>query len=366
MKAWILSLSLFAAGIHADDFSNAFSQYKQALENNDVRSALIHAKEAWVYGELKFGKRTENTLNLHFNYANMLAQNHLFDEAFQEYGLVEEGYRRSLGAYSEPVFNVRLERYHAGYQYSMINSEYKLFQAKRIGKKLMSHALELSEQYPARAADFHHRVISVFQKTSSAVYSHTRMIRFAKNAEALLIAKYGESDGQTIETRFYLAKLYRTDGQLKSAASKMEEVVHTLKSITAYTHPWQVKAHAQLVGIYQEMGNTDKADEHSVAIGAMTPWNEETIEPEPIYRVQADYPQSYAMVRKEGVVIVEFDISLTGEVVAPRVVSSTGGRRFEESTLDAIQQWRFAPKFVSGEAQIAHNRLLTMRFMIAH
>ena len=52
----------------------------------------------------------------------------------------------------------------------------------------------------------------------------------------------------------------------------------------------------------------------------------------------------------EGWVQTEFDVDESGFVRDARVVESAGGDGFEAAALDAVRGFRYAPKFVDGEA----------------
>jgi protein TonB len=68
-----------------------------------------------------------------------------------------------------------------------------------------------------------------------------------------------------------------------------------------------------------------------------------------IRRVQPVYPKLAINARMNGTVIVECIIDKTGRVREAHVVSSTSPL-FNQSALDAVQQWQFAPGSLHGNA----------------
>jgi periplasmic protein TonB len=68
-----------------------------------------------------------------------------------------------------------------------------------------------------------------------------------------------------------------------------------------------------------------------------------------IRRVQPFYPKLALTARMNGSVIVECIIDKTGRVRDARVLRSTSAL-FEQSALDAVQQWQFAPGSLHGKA----------------
>jgi protein TonB len=68
-----------------------------------------------------------------------------------------------------------------------------------------------------------------------------------------------------------------------------------------------------------------------------------------IRRVQPFYPKTALAIRLNGTVIVECIIDKTGRVREEHVVSSTSPL-FNQSALEAVQQWQFAPGSLHGQA----------------
>lgn len=360
--------SVSVSSVHAQDFKATYEDYLTAVDNNDFESALPLAQKALIMGEAKFAKGSENALNLRFNVANMLVKNRQFSEAYEQYQQVEEGLEALFGKDSSQVFDVRLSMYFAGtksgpQRRGSATPDYSK-KAQSLGRRLVKQAKALAEEQPELAANYYYQVISTLQKAGKSVMKMRRMASFAEDTEGLLIAKYGESDLRVLETRYYLGKLYKSDRKFNTASEKLESVVSIIDDAIDYTHPWELSAHAQLVDIYETIGKSEKATEHCLAIGQMTPWDDNLIEPTPLFRVDPKYPMSYARARKNGSVKIKFDISEYGFVINPEVIDIKGGERFAESSLEALKQWRYAPKFVDGQVQIAEARYVQLDFFI--
>ena len=116
------------------------------------------------------------------------------------------------------------------------------------------------------------------------------------------------------------------------------------------------------MAIFETKGKSEEATEHCLAIGRMKPWRDD-IEPAPLYRVNPKYPVNYARKSKEGSAIVAFDISPFGFVENARILESDG-ELFEKESLAAIKQWRYAPKFVEGEAVVAKGQKVRLDFRL--
>ena len=78
--------------------------------------------------------------------------------------------------------------------------------------------------------------------------------------------------------------------------------------------------------------------------------------PAPLARLNPLYPPRARMRRIEGVVVVEFLVTETGEVRDPTVRSSQPGDIFTSAALRAVQRWRFNPGIRDGEAVVTRVR----------
>ena len=108
-------------------------------------------------------------------------------------------------------------------------------------------------------------------------------------------------------------------------------------------------AQLALVEAFERQGRRDAATVHCLAIGRSVPWVGKA-DYEPLYRVPPVYPTSEWKRRREGWVNMEFAVDENGIVRDPKVVESEGGPGFEVSALEAMRGFRYAPRFVDGNA----------------
>ncbi len=64
-------------------------------------------------------------------------------------------------------------------------------------------------------------------------------------------------------------------------------------------------------------------------------------------QIPPDYPPAMRQDKRDGVVMVEFEVDAKGRVVSARVRESSH-RAFEEPTIRAVLQWRFEPGLCHG------------------
>lgn len=67
------------------------------------------------------------------------------------------------------------------------------------------------------------------------------------------------------------------------------------------------------------------------------------VAPQVLFRVDPRYPEIARTARRQGAVVVEAEIATDGSLQSARVVSSPLGFGLEQSALEAIRAWRFAP-----------------------
>ncbi len=67
------------------------------------------------------------------------------------------------------------------------------------------------------------------------------------------------------------------------------------------------------------------------------------VAPQVLFRVDPKYPEVARTARRQGAVVVEAEIATDGSLQSARVVSSPLGFGLEQSALEAIRAWRFAP-----------------------
>ncbi|MFQ5543210.1 MAG: energy transducer TonB [Nitrospiria bacterium] len=74
----------------------------------------------------------------------------------------------------------------------------------------------------------------------------------------------------------------------------------------------------------------------------------------PLFRIPPTYPRRAIRAKIEGVVTVQFTITIDGSVQDPVVVRSNPEEIFDQAALRAIRKWKFRPKRTSGRAVVRH------------
>jgi protein TonB len=91
-----------------------------------------------------------------------------------------------------------------------------------------------------------------------------------------------------------------------------------------------------------DVGGVGNGSGEPITAGAIV-WHAGIVPPKVLYRIDPKYPELALSVHRQGAVVVEAEIATDGSLRSARVVSSPLGFGLEQSALDAIRSWRFAP-----------------------
>lgn len=347
------------------NFSSVYNAYTTASESNDYQLTVNLALEAYDLGKVKFGELHENTLALEFNVANAYVANEQSKEAIKKYKVLQDKYEDAFGEASPEYFNLGLTYLDAVNNTKSLKHEKKVKLIGDILKPLVSNIEALGEAHPHNAAIYYHALSMAFLESSPLPIRLRRLESIVEEAEKLAHDTWGESDLRTVEVHFARGILLKSTKQKELAAQQFELVVDVFNKHLDFSHPWELASHARLVEIYEELDDSESATEHCVAIGSMTPW-QDNIDPVPLFRVHPTYPLSAAKSGREGWVKIQFDITEQGFVANATVLeTSKGGAVFKKTSLAALEQWRYAPKFEDGQAQVAASRFVQLDYKLA-
>jgi protein TonB len=88
------------------------------------------------------------------------------------------------------------------------------------------------------------------------------------------------------------------------------------------------------------------------------------IEAVPVVRVEPEYPRKAARAGREGWVKLGFTITPSGGVANVRVLESRPRRVFDRAAKRALEQWRFRPQRIEGQA-LAREAVQVIEFKLA-
>jgi hypothetical protein len=195
-------------------------------------------------------------------------------------------------------------------------------------------------------------------------------IPFMLEAYESFLSRKGETAQETGLVAYDLSWHLYAQGNYENA---VEFALVSLVSFQLEDDPThQMEALALLVREYEELGESDLATEHCIVIGRLTAQSLDQ-DRQPLFRMAPRYPSKQLISGEQGYVDLEFDIDEQGFVRDPTVVElmstpplysvsaermrSFGpeNRSFEAAALQALERFRYAPKFVHGQAVRVEN-----------
>lgn len=351
------SISSSHANVKTSEFNLAYKQYINNLNNNSEQTDL--ANEALALFEMSktvSGEQHPNSIMLLISAANHFRNADELETATKHYdvalSLIEDSELESSLTHINLLVEILDTR-------GLTTFRDRNDISQQLYKELKSFFEETDPNLTLLAS------LNAF---STMIENRDLGIRFSKlnsfakrllgKAEELLPANSAE----LIRAQFNHGILLHSMEKDKDAINAFVKVVDVISTNTDYSHPYEVAAHSRLVNLFEKRGDSEAATEHCVAIGQMTPWQDD-IKPQPLFRLDPKYPTSFARKGKGGWVLLSFDITSYGFVENIKVLDSSS-KGFEEPSIKAIESWRYAPKFENGKAVKAEGMQVQLDFSI--
>lgn len=312
-------------------FEAAYAGYQSAVKTQDKDAEQAFAEESYQHGCRLHGPDSLNCASLAVNLANAFSESSEQTERLFKHALPI--YMREFGSNSIEVADLYIQ------QGDFLNL------SKEQAKEPLGEAIDIAE---ALEADSPLAAAQIKLEAGRVLLDkHSRKSRILLQAHEALAASLQENDVRLIESRFLVGKYYQAQGQKKKSIPYWEKNIETLEAVEGPTHHSELISRAFLVDAYETLGRSEEATEHCLAIGRLTPW-EENQEGLPLFRMAPNYPVSAVKRGKEGWARVSFTINEIGVVEAINVIDSSSSV-FEKPTIEAISKWRYAPKFENGK-----------------
>ncbi|MCK8126259.1 energy transducer TonB [Pseudoalteromonas sp. S1610] len=346
-----LSLSVLSTMSFAEQASNAQAVFNDAYQNylNAVKTKKNMqqaAEQAYTLGKAVYGDNSDNTANLAINYA------------------------KSINGYGKKWIEKRFSLYQQAYTISVNNHGNKSLETvdSLVGMANFAPSAQKADYYldqviaiantenkPKFLADMKLEAATILaNKFSYEKYREAK--NYLEEADEYYQANLPKNSVEQIKADFLMASFAEGRKRYDQAIERLNRVVKVFDENLSYDHSAELTAHSRLIGLYEKKGKSDEATKHCIAIAKMVPWKESQ-EQTPLYRVNPKYPKNKARFSKDGSVVMEFQVDESGFVKNPQVISSEGGVAFEKSAVEALAQWRYAPKFEHGKAVAATSKV---------
>lgn len=346
-----LSLSVLSTMSFAEQASNAQAVFNDAYQNylNAVKTkenVQQAAEQAYILGKAVYGNNSDNTANLAINYAKSING---YGKKWIEkrFSLYQQAYTISVNNHgNESLETVDSLVGMANFAPSAQKADYYLDQVIAIAN---------TENKPKFLADMKLEAATILaNKFSYEKYREAK--NYLEEADEYYQANLPKNSVEQIKADFLMASFAEGRKRYDQAIERLNRVVKVFDENLSYDHSAELTAHSRLIGLYEKKGKSDEATKHCIAIAKMVPWKESQ-EQTPLYRVNPKYPKNKARFSKDGSVVMEFQVDESGFVKNPQVISSEGGVAFEKSAVEALAQWRYAPKFEHGKAVAATSKV---------
>lgn len=359
----LLSLSTNVALAQTPTFQDVYAQYNQAVSSEEHQSAVVYAKQALELGKERYGVNSENAINLEYNLGLAYSANKQPELAFETLANVADAYAALKGEHSVERFQALLDQIATADHYTTMNFNRKREKYRFVINAAIDIADNINENDKQAKASMYYLLSKILIKGPVSSHHFRHVFRTLEKTEELLLATVGEKDSRTVEVQFLLAKYNSAKNRTQSAIKYYETVITVIDDELETSHPYELASRAALVELYERSGKSEQATEHCIAIGHMTPWNDD-MEPTPLYRTPPSYPMSKARQRKDGWVVLAFDIDQAGFVKNIKKLDEDGGSAFVDKAIEALEHWRYAPKIVDGQAVMAKNMKVQLDFKI--
>lgn len=84
----------------------------------------------------------------------------------------------------------------------------------------------------------------------------------------------------------------------------------------------------------------------------------------PIFRINPNYPRQAALRQIEGFVILQFDITISGETDNISILQASPPQIFNSSAVQALKRWKYKPKLEDGKPARQNNLKVQLDFKL--
>ena len=354
-------LMLIVQGVSAQDpdqsnaFNSAWNEYVEAVQSGQNEPAIEAARKVLGIGKDIFSANDERIAVLTQNYGSALLAGEQKKKAREQLELALDLIEAQHGEDSTKLISVLGELADAS---GGVGDDFKQMKFYKRALKITADEYgDSSQEYGALAF---RAARNVYEQSHSQIGK-----KYMEAAQEIFLAEFGEADPRVGMAYLYLGKMRFSKRQYKQAAGQLEAALPSFGGESPDEKSIRLITRALLVQSYESWGKSELATPHCVAIGS-----ESQIDPDqdykPIFRIAPQYPGELLVRGVEGFVDFEFTIDENGFVQNPVVIASVPDRlrdrgglvgnvrkddlSFDAAATDAIERFRYAPRFVDGEA----------------
>lgn len=324
------------------EFAAAFTAYRETMEASRYLEAVAHAEKAREVGEEIYADDAKVIATLAYNHGYALAMLGASRPAYRVLKEARKLMSRAYGPDSVQVFRVEM---------SMLNTVSPNTVAQGEAKGQLTRVLKMARRHHAEDSEL---MAELKLNGGMRVWWDGRAPDLLNEA-AETFGRLGKTDREA-RAKFWIGKIHLERNQFRDSIESMTPVVELLPDDDSVA----LMARAHMVEAYEELGESDRATEHCLAIGQTVPWTG-TAEYQPLFKRVPTYPRRALVRNTEGYVLLEFVVDEMGFVRNPVVIESKAMptpagtdlgvvQGFETAAIEAARKFRYAPKFVDGQA----------------
>ena len=208
-------------------------------------------------------------------------------------------------------------------------------------------------------ADYHY---SRGQSLASAGASDAA-VKEIETAYRIYQTVLGSDAVQVGEAALALGRLYDERQDYESVDAMVGMALQVFDSTNHATVDQHVATRAFAATTLEKRGLRDAATEHCIAVARLFESQPENL-PYPIVRVSPSYPPAALRAGITGNVELQYTVDAQGFVRDPTILNVVGSDEFRSAAIDALLQFRYAPKFTDGVPVSQHNVSHTITFDI--
>lgn len=356
-----LLLLPFVQGVSAQEderieaFNLAWASYLEAAQSGEAGPTIEAAREVLDIGTTLLPADDERIAVLTQNYGSALLADEQNKLAREQLELALSLYEAKYGKNSMELITVLGELADANGGVGEASRQMRFY--KRALRITVDHHGDSSPEYGALAF---RAARNIYVQSHSPIGK-----KYMEAAQKIFLTEFGASDVRVGLTHFYLGKMRFSQRQYKQAATNLEAALPSFEGDSVEKKSLRLVTRALLVQAYETHGKSDLATPHCIAIGSESQFSPDQ-DYKPIFRLAPQYPGDLLVRGIEGYVDVSFTIDENGFVQDPVVFDSEPGRirdiradasfgrtkhsSFEKAALDVVERFRYAPRFVDGEA----------------
>ncbi len=317
----------------ADQFRDCYSAYEAALAERDWDEALVQSRLCYEVSSELFATDHPNRAALTLNYARMLQRAQELDNARNRANEAWGYFRNIYGDRGLETIDILM------LQGDIESSD----QSARAARRHYDRALDIAGRHKDEFPDLESNLnLHAGRMLLNEAYS-ARAIDYIDAALTHFEAALGNDHHLTANARFHKGKYYHAAGDHADARPYLEQALAYYDATGEDWLQMRLTTHAFLVAVLEELGDSEAATEHSLAVARLQPVDRSDWSP--LYRRVPNYPPT---ISTRGHATFRFSINSEGFVENIELVERQGSAAMANAAEEALQHWRYAPRMVNG------------------